>query len=776
MKSDFASIISILQLVGVIAIFISTAILIIKVIAYKDNVDKRALFMEGSTKLLIGVIIIGSIGLIVSMLYGYLLALNKGVSGTNLQKANLDLQAMLKAPDGSESFLGKMLGGLAQSIATLMTKVFGLTPIDKLITPEQVTIFNENQWGILQACYILLTFPAVVLLAVMVFKTGIGFLRGSMNTKEAEQAKEDLLRWFYVIIFLAGGFLLCKAIVGGANFLTQYLNNSLKTLIPSLDFNSFINNDQEGLFNGIVALYFAWITLKVNVLFIVRDITLAIFIVFTPLAITLWGINKGINAFGIWLGEILSNAFMAFFLSVTFIIFSALLITIPTTNNQQLLFIVVGLSLVLKVASVLRNSLQNFLTKMSGLNEDDTARKFSLGGMAASALGVANDVRNAKRLGQMAVNGGKSAIENIKSAGSKVAQTNPEDMAVKGASAIVNTLDGFNSDDFNSGNVNSNDSDKNGLFGRSALDSSINRNRNKNISASAKDASRQLKENARNRGQSFNSDSLEGFGPNGSLQKLNDDAIKANFLDNLATNSENNLTEPTKANTLAAANDTIDKIAEKMKNDSQITPPAILSEGKTEEEAKAAKDQWYRAMAENQFNNSVFGADAHTFNKDETLNPSSIADSYDEKNNGIMSKDLAKNLNSLATNSSAGYSSIIEHSKSADTDYNYTNAGNQMNSQFNKDLSNYSSGNSTTSRNTTPSSSSPSSSQPITNNSEKSPVNSNYSSQSTSSVKPSNNPNISGGVRESKGSNSSPMNSNKSNNSVKFNSKDKLDK
>ena len=59
MKSDFASIISILQLVGVIAIFISTAILIIKVIAYKDNVDKRALFMEGSTKLLIGVIIIG---------------------------------------------------------------------------------------------------------------------------------------------------------------------------------------------------------------------------------------------------------------------------------------------------------------------------------------------------------------------------------------------------------------------------------------------------------------------------------------------------------------------------------------------------------------------------------------------------------------------------------------------------------------------------------------------------------------------------------------------
>ncbi|HFC9206669.1 TPA: hypothetical protein ACF0PM_002128 [Clostridium perfringens] len=722
MNKDFSSLISILQLIGVIVVFMSIAILIFRLIIYKDKVDKRALFMEGSTKILIGVIIIGSLGLIVSVLYGYLLNLEKGVSMGSLSKANLDIASMVKSPDGSDSFLGKLLGELAKSIGVMATSVFGLTPINDLITPDKVTIFSDKQWEIIKACYIMFTFPAIVMMAVMVFKTGIGFLKGAINPKEAEQAKEDLLRWFYVVLMLAAGLLFCKTVIAGANFLTTFLNTSLKNIMPNLNFDTFINNSEEGLFNGLVSLYFAWITLKVNVLFIVRDISLAVFVVFTPIAITLWGINRNVNAFGVWLGELLSNSFMAFFLSLSFTVFSALLITAPSSDKQQFLLLVVGLSLVLKMASVLRNSLQGLMTRLSGIDEDSIAKKFSVGGMVSSALGVASDVRGLQRAGKTFMNGGKDAIETLKSAKDRVSENGVDGAVADIANGVGRMTSPIDVDNFNKG-IDTTAKTENGLA------SYVNKKVNGKNAANAREMSRELKENALNRGQSFDSKTLQGFGVDGKVDRLNNDAIRTNFLDSLAKNSDENPTASSKANTLKSASGTIDQIKQSLANDENVIkamPDDVVND-------PAKKDEWLTAKAENKFNEALFGENAQVTGAKgnrfevgadgkehlqalENSNYNANVQNPDSGVKAVRSESLAKNLAAVSNNSDAIYSNIAKQSEKESEGHQYVRTDHKMNTQFANDSVKYSNSNGGASSSSSSSSSSNSSANFATNN------------------------------------------------------------
>lgn len=629
MNQQFPQIISILQLISVIAILITLTIIIFKLIVYKKNSDKREVLIDGLSKYVIGVLILGSLGLIVSFLYGYLMSLGSNTLNSSVASTNANIAKMVSNPTGDTGgFLGSMFGAFIKAVADCINSIFGLTSINKLVTPATASIFTQQQWNVLEGIYGVLTIPAVALFAVMVFKTGISFLRSSLSPKEITAAKDNIFRWCIVIIVLAGGFLLCQIIVAFGNTLWDIFNETAKNVIPNLDFSKLSKDSSGTLYGGFVAFYFTWINLRVNVLFYIRDITLAVFIVFTPIAITLWGLDRNINAFSIWLGELLSNALMGFFLSVTFTVFSALLVSLPKHNSSQFLFLLVGLPMTLKVASVLRNSVQGWMTRMSGINEDEFARRATIGGMIGGALGVSRDIQNAKRLGSEIKSTAQKLGNKVAKVPSKINDI-PENFAA--AKAGVDDMGATIKDGFSSKAQVVSDSGK--VFGGFSAS-----NKNNNLNNVASQARKDLIDNASKNGQTINPNGVSGLGNDG-LESINDTATKNAFLKNLEDSTNENPYSSPRDNIEDAKDRTISQIETAMKNDPDylVTMPDFTQQAKDETDEfiannpeeegnrddiqdknlKVAQSEWIQAKAENEFANKVLGiGDVNRFEKD----------------------------------------------------------------------------------------------------------------------------------------------------------------
>lgn len=675
-QTNFGLFISILQIIGAAAVFVSLAILIFRMIMYKDNADKRSIVMGSFGKFLVGVIIIGSLGLIVSFLFGYLSDLSTFTgspfvdASANASKGTLgsnDITAWTKVgSDDGGGILSNALGSFITYIAQGIISLFGLKPIGELIGAQTVTIFTTPEWAVLKGMYSVITVPAIIFLSIMVFKTGFDYLMGAINPKEAILARENLMRWFLTIIMLAFGFSFCELVIALANLVTQTLNTSMLSGIGSqYNFDQFIKG-AKGFTGGIIALYFSYITLRINVLFIIRDITLAIFIVFTPLAITFWGINKNINAFSVWLGELLSNAFMAFFLSLSFMVFNALLIALRADSNignsYFLLFVIVGLTMLLKVSSVLRNTLQGWLTKMSGLNEDDIANKASVGGMIGGFAKFGSNSRNLKRGmkaikdipsdGKKAFNVGKAVVSSPVKMGSKAMNSNVGQGIMGGAkNAFTNQSsqeENLNTGGAGAGTNNPNTESKRNKF-TSGFEKESNRNKNKNASLKARMAAATLKSDAiKNNAPIMTGEGLGGINKNGQKEVVNDNAIRNDFLENVANNGSNPETETNKAtdNVRKAAESTINKIADTYDNNEGALKEVMGDKefenyNKLDEnipEQKKERENIRQAVAQNQF------AKAIGVNEDiNTIKDGKVIQNNKQTLNGGVSKHLESN-------------------------------------------------------------------------------------------------------------------------------------
>ena len=76
---------------------------------------------------------------------------------------------------------------------------------------------------------------------------------------------------------------------------------------------------------ALVIAMFIYLFVKLNIKFIVRQFTIIIFTIFTPVAAGLWIINKNVTAASIWAGQILMNIFMQFIYCFLFLIYLAFL-------------------------------------------------------------------------------------------------------------------------------------------------------------------------------------------------------------------------------------------------------------------------------------------------------------------------------------------------------------------------------------------------------------------------------------------------------------------
>ena len=577
MKGVFTDLAIILQIVGAIVFSISLAILFFRIIVYKEDSNKRLAFMDGTVRLIIGIAIIGSMSAIVGFLYYYVLQLSPS-AGLNIASASKDtvgkffsnLSNSLNV--GTGSFLAGLLGDLLAYIANALVKVFGLSTINQLIDPSTVTIFTSTQWDAIKGVYSLMILPSVTLMLFMVFKTGVTFMKSSVNSREITKAKGDVLRWLLVVLIIAGGPIIIKAIIDVGNGLTTLLNSELKGIMPNLNFTS--PHFGNGLAQGAVQLYFSYITLRINILFTVRNITLIAFTIFTPIAAVLWGIDSSIVALPIWIGEIISNAFMAFALSIAFVVFS-LVFDICGMNasngafsGSSLLTVIVGLGMILTLSSTFRNSIQGYLLRMSGIDEDSIAKRGGIGGLVTSTLGLTGAVRN---------------IYNLKNTAQRAKDVIGEKFNSK---ADANSLEKNTESPFESSQM-------------------------ENLQTNAGNQAYNMMDQLRNQNAFIDKDTLEGGGI-GNLNSFDGAAALTRFTDNIAKNRGGAGTRKNLINN--SADDTIGAIANNLKQDENFM--SKMPDGLS----KAEQDQWLHGQAENKFAEILGIKNANKLNNFTTAN------------------------------------------------------------------------------------------------------------------------------------------------------------
>ena len=150
--------------------------------------------------------------------------------------------------------------------------------------------------------------------------------------------------------------------------------------------NSMLTSIKTGnaISTALVIAMFIYLFVKLNIKFIVRQFTIIIFTIFTPITAGLWIINKNVTAASIWAGQIIMNIFMQFIYCFLFLIYLAFL---PASGGWAISLI--WAMMILPLADTLQNCLQNLTSRIAGIdNEQMTNRVLGTGAMLGFGLGA----------------------------------------------------------------------------------------------------------------------------------------------------------------------------------------------------------------------------------------------------------------------------------------------------------------------------------------------------------------------------------------------------
>lgn len=457
----------ILQNIGYVITFVALAALFIRLIIYKNNVDKRAMLMGGMSKILIGSLLLGLLLIIPRMMVDFFVDGGKSVesqldeSETELKLANDNLKEI---EDKKSDTISNKIAGFLDTISkyilnsdikvTHTETVSGATPnangtpggsdgVSSEVSKElsmkedilglhsmtdlilnQTKVFSDKEWNGLQAGYKRVRYVAIAVLIIMVFITAIKFIRGSGNEQLAMDARESISRWVIVVIMIVAGPLVCK----GLFVLGQWLTDILCTANGMTLKDDIFSNLHTGnaLMTACIKAYYAFITLKLNIVYMVRKWVLATLVLFTPLAAVMFGIQKNARGFTVWAGEIISNTVMSLSYVIVFTAFQMIV-----TFNNTLITVLVGLTLTMKLGDMLRNSVQGLCTQLSGINENAEADK-GLNFAFRTGKHILTAAKNApgkgKKMATSVSESGKKGVNGLKKAWGLVSNINGNDV------------------------------------------------------------------------------------------------------------------------------------------------------------------------------------------------------------------------------------------------------------------------------------------------------------------------------------------------------------
>ena len=166
------------------------------------------------------------------------------------------------------------------------------------------------------------------LILIAVFILSYKIMVAGMNTAKKNEAKESLTRLCFGGVAIAFAPMFVRFLLFMNNSLVHLLVTAANsgTLEGSLG-NSMLTSIKTGnaITTALVIAMFIYLFVKLNIKFIVRQFTIIIFTIFTPVASSLWIINKNVTAAAIWAGQIIMNIFMQFIYCFLFLIYLAFL-------------------------------------------------------------------------------------------------------------------------------------------------------------------------------------------------------------------------------------------------------------------------------------------------------------------------------------------------------------------------------------------------------------------------------------------------------------------
>lgn len=372
----------------------------IKILLSAHKKDARTKAMESLGKIIVGGFIIGSSlifdGFIANVanqtgieIISNVPSTNSGSFEKNSEDSTFVTRAVAAVIDAVPNKIFDLLSTKDNNGKTV--GAMGFKPLDSLIfnagnSNTSMPPFSDDEWHNLNYLYICICTIVAPLLLIMVAKTGMEMVLYSDSTSKKIDLKEELMKWFICAFLLGTAPFLVQGLFTLFNSFTDSLGTATKAIWGTSGSAStgFSTDTFKNLATGsiittaIIHLLAAWIMIKINLVFISRQVVLAVMYAFTPIAVALWGINKRVHAASIWFGEIITNAAMQFCYAFTF---TVMFVALGKDGWNSWFITLVWMSAIIKIADMLRNSLQGFFTRLSGIDEA------SLAGGAFGAVG-----------------------------------------------------------------------------------------------------------------------------------------------------------------------------------------------------------------------------------------------------------------------------------------------------------------------------------------------------------------------------------------------------
>lgn len=251
---------------------------------------------------------------------------------------DVKFKEQIKKEDGSlfEKIIAECIGGIAQTVFDFTTGKeanVGFKDYDTLIfnnnsENDSFSPFTNELWNKTMTWYNVFAIISGSLILIAVFILAYKIMNAGMNTLKKNEAKESLIRLCFGGIAIALAPLFIRFLLFINNSLVHLLVTATNsgTLESSLGDNMLTSiKTGNAITTALVIAMFIYLFVKLNIKFIVRQFTIIIFTIFTPVAVALWIINKNVTAASIWAGQIIMNIFMQFIYCFLFLIYLAFL-------------------------------------------------------------------------------------------------------------------------------------------------------------------------------------------------------------------------------------------------------------------------------------------------------------------------------------------------------------------------------------------------------------------------------------------------------------------
>lgn len=278
----------------------------------------------------------------------------------------------------------------------------GLEPLDKLIFLEGLTEdekriapWSQTELRFIQLWYLALSGIVMPFFLVVIGMTGLKLVSSGVNPGMRAEAISSIWRWFGALAIIILAPLLVQSLLWAVGIFLEGIKFGFNLVINAAGVGRSVSdwggvgfadiNIATGsvLGTAIVKVMFLFIYIYFNILYLIRKLVVSVMLCFTPVMALLWALNKNVNAAAIWLGEIASNAFMPVAHALVLCLILGFC-DVGNISDGTWFTILVFMYALIPLSEVLRNSLQGLITRMSGMNEEGSARGAML---AAAGLG-----------------------------------------------------------------------------------------------------------------------------------------------------------------------------------------------------------------------------------------------------------------------------------------------------------------------------------------------------------------------------------------------------